>query len=136
MPTRESKCKSSTTVRENVYLLLRAIYIRFSNAVKKKFGFNSTKITETSWTWPTEGFSIAVALPELNTGAQSNSYCCPVTGLDQPCPETIPAPSFTTINWSAATSFSSSCVPLGQRMAMSAVFSDPSPKCSLESFVE
>jgi len=38
----KANASSSTTFRENVYFLLRAIYIRFSNRVKKKFGCNST----------------------------------------------------------------------------------------------
>jgi hypothetical protein len=37
----KANASSSTTFRENVYFLLRAIYIRFSNRVKQKFGCNS-----------------------------------------------------------------------------------------------
>src|SRR6202046_3469864 len=39
--TKKANASSSTTFRENVYFLLRAIYIRFSNRVKRKFGCNS-----------------------------------------------------------------------------------------------
>jgi hypothetical protein len=69
-------------------------------------------------------------------GAQNGVQRCYATGLDQPSPATIPVPSFTTISWSAATPFSSSWAPLGQRIAMSAVFSAPRPKWSLLSFTE
>src|SRR5580658_4445949 len=39
--TEKANASSSATFRENVYFLLRAIYIRFSNRVKQKFGCNS-----------------------------------------------------------------------------------------------
>ena len=124
--------------RENVYFLLRAIYIRFSNRVKQKFGCNSIFTLRVCRNQQTAGVFNPCRFQKFERGrakghATRRGY---PTGLDQPCPGTIPVPSFTTINWSAATSSSSSCSPLGQRMAMSAVFSEPRPKCSLESFVE
>jgi len=54
-PTEKANASSSTTFRENVYLVLAAIYIRFSNAVKKKFGCNSTFTLHGSLNVPENG---------------------------------------------------------------------------------